>query len=120
MSTVTVPYYSGITNTGAITGSITMPATGAGFGGNTGTLTISNGGSNYTIGAGAGTYNTAIGAGASFNWKMPEEFVDAFPAFDKIQKMCDEYPGLKIAYEKFVTTYKMVKDDYESIKKDSE
>jgi hypothetical protein len=28
--------------------------------------------------------------------------------------MCDEYPGLKIAYEKFVTTYKLVKDHYDT------
>jgi len=30
--------------------------------------------------------------------------------------MCDEYPGLKIAFEKFKTTYKLVKDDYDTPK----
>lgn len=43
-----------------------------------------------------------------------EEFVDGFPDFSRIQKMCETYPGLKIAYEKFVTTYRLVKDDYDN------
>jgi len=99
-------------------------------------ITISNGGSSYyisnpgaltgTIGSGL-TYSTGsvtIASGASisiadikvsdFTWKMPEEFVDSFPDYDRVQKMCEEYPGLKIAYEKFVTTYKLVKDHYDT------
>jgi len=91
--------------------------------GGTDTITISNGGSSsYYIGSGVGSTITFTGgsgviggAGTStFNWKMPEEFVDAFPDFNKIKQMCDEYPGLKIAYEKFVTTYKLVKDHYDT------
>ena len=78
--------------------------TGAGA---TGTVTISSiGGTGYTI----NNMNTAI-----FNWKS-EEFVDCFPDFDKVKLMCERYPGLRIAYEKFVTTYKLVKDDYDSTK----
>jgi hypothetical protein len=50
---------------------------------------------------------------STFTWKAPEEFVDAFPDYDRVQKMCDQYPGLKIAYEKFATTYNIVKDDYD-------
>jgi len=83
--------------------------TGAGVTGSSGTITISgagSGASGYTI----GNINTS-----TFNWKT-EEFVDCLPDFDRIQKMCDQYPGLKIAYEKFVTTYKLVKDDYDSPK----
>jgi hypothetical protein len=87
------------------------------------TITISNGGSSsyYFGGSGSGTITftgssgVIGGAGTStFNWKLPEEFVDAFPDFNKIKQMCDEYPGLKIAYEKFVTTYKLVKDHYDT------
>jgi hypothetical protein len=76
-----------------------------------------------SIGAvgGSGTYTIGTGATVSINdvntstftWKLPEEFVDAFPDYDRVQKMCNQYPGLKIAYEKFVTTYNLVKDDYD-------
>jgi hypothetical protein len=45
-----------------------------------------------------------------------EDWVDQFPDFDKIQKMCEEYPGLKIAFEKFKTTYKLVRDHYDTPK----
>lgn len=53
---------------------------------------------------------------SAYTWTMPEEFVDSFPNYDRIQHMCEQYPGLKIAYEKFVTTYKLVKDDYDTPK----
>ena len=92
--------------------------TGTGLGGfSSDTITISNGGAvSGSIGIGTGnvTIGTISGAGTGFNWKMPEEFVDAFPDYNRIQKMCEEYPGLKIAYEKFVTTYKLVKDHYDT------
>ena len=81
--------------------------TGGGVTGSSGTITISGAGaSSYTI----GNINTS-----TFEWKT-EEFVDCLPDLDRIQKMCDQYPGLKIAYDKFVTTYKLVKDDYDSPK----
>jgi hypothetical protein len=81
--------------------------TGAGVGGLSGsTITISSGGA----GASIGSINTS-----TFNWKN-EEFVDCLPDFNRVQAMCEQYPGLKIAYEKFVTTYKLVKDDYDSPK----
>jgi hypothetical protein len=78
------------------------------------TITISGGGagSSYTIGSGAGVIAQDIST--AFTWKMPEEFVDAFPDYDKVQQMCKEYPGLKLAYEKFVTTYKLVRDHYDT------
>ena len=45
-----------------------------------------------------------------------EEFINCFPDWERVQNMCKEYPGLKIAFEKFVTTYKLVKDDYDTPK----
>jgi hypothetical protein len=90
--------------------------TGAGSGGfSADTITITGGGSGYTIG-GAGVSSITLDdlSTSTFTWKAPEEFVDAFPDFDRIKKMCETYPGLKIAYEKFATTYKLVKDDYDT------
>jgi hypothetical protein len=66
----------------------------------------------YTIGTGATVSINDVNT-SPFTWKLPEEFVDAFPDYDRVQKMCSQYPGLKIAYEKFVTTYNLVKDDYD-------
>ena len=92
------------------TGSSYYYTTGAGSGGfSTDTITISGGGSGYTIGTIDNISTT------SFNWKN-EEFVDCLPDFERVKSMCEQYPGLKIAYEKFVTTYKLVKDDYDSPK----
>jgi hypothetical protein len=53
---------------------------------------------------------------SSFTINFPEEWVNCFPDFKRIEKMCEEYPGLKIAYEKFVTTYKLVTDHYDTPK----
>jgi hypothetical protein len=82
------------------------------------TITLTGGSSTYTIsgGTGAGFIAQDITSinGSEFTWKMPEEFVDAFPDYDRIQDMCKQYPGLKIAYEKFVTTYKLIRDDYDT------
>jgi hypothetical protein len=77
------------------------------------TLTSGGGGSAYTISGGSSVILDDIST-SSFTWKMPEEFVDAFPDYVRVQQMCEEYPGLKIAYEKFVTTYKLVKDHYDT------
>jgi hypothetical protein len=86
------------------------------------TITISGSGTGYTIGSSAGTYTIATSGTvtldsintSTFNWKMPEEFVDAFPDYARIEKMCEEYPGLAIAFEKFKTVYKLVKDHYDT------
>jgi len=93
--------------------------TGAGIGGNSGTITINNGGAvSGSIGIGTGnvTISSIGGAGTGYDWnfKLPEEFVDTMPDFDRIQKMCKQYPGLKIAFEKFKTTYYLVKDHYDT------
>jgi hypothetical protein len=78
------------------------------------TITITSGGAagTYTIASGASVISQDIST--AYTWKMPEEFVDAFPDYDRVQQMCDTYPGLKLAYEKFVTTYKLVKDHYDT------
>ena len=119
--------YSTILNDGAVSGNIgiiaqeistvlsdTITLTGgtSNYSYSTGsTITISNGG--YTIGAsGAGTISSINSS--QFNWKMPEEFVDAFPDYNRIEKMCKEYPGLAIAFEKFKTVYNLVKDHYDT------
>jgi hypothetical protein len=43
-----------------------------------------------------------------------DEWRTHFPDFNKIEAMCKEYPALEKAFEKFKTTYEMVKDDYDS------
>ena len=58
---------------------------------------------------------TSIDASA-FTINLPHEWVNCFPDYKRIEKMCEEYPGLKIAYEKFVTTYKLVTDHYDTPK----
>jgi hypothetical protein len=91
--------------------------TGAGISGSSGTITISNGGTGYTIGAiGSSSTSSIGGAGTGYEWSQsfPVEWVNAFPDFDRIKEMCEQYPALKIAYEKFVTTYKLVKDHYDT------
>ena len=127
----------GISSTGFIAqdistvlpGAVTMCDTG-------GNITISNGGGNisnyyYHTGStmtissngnvGIGTISGSGSAGytignvnaSTFSWKN-QEFVDAFPDYNRIEKMCKEYPGLAIAFEKFKTVYKLVKDDYDT------
>jgi hypothetical protein len=90
--------------------------TGAGVSGSSGNITISGSGGagGFTIANGGTVTLNGIDT-STFNWKN-EEFVDCLPDFDRVKAMCEQYPGLKIAYEKFVTTYKLVKDDYDSPK----
>jgi hypothetical protein len=64
---------------------------------------------------------TQIGSIASidtsaFTITFPEEWVHSFPDIKRVEKMCEEYPGLKIAYEKFKTVYKLVADHYDTPK----
>jgi hypothetical protein len=107
-----------ITGAGSSTTASSYYYTGAGLGGGGfGTVTVASGGAGHTIlSGGAGSSATITIDSSTFNWNLQDEFVNCFPNFDRIQKMCDEYPGLKIAYEKFVTTYKLVKDDYDTPK----
>jgi hypothetical protein len=79
------------------------------------TFSIGGGGGTYTI-SGPSTINTTSINISDFKVTMPEEWVDCFPDFDRIEKMCKEYPGLKIAYEQFKTVYALVRDDYDTPK----
>jgi len=51
-----------------------------------------------------------------FSWGDAEEFVDAFPDWQRVQDMCKKYPGLEIALRNFQTVYTLVKDDYDTPK----
>lgn len=51
-----------------------------------------------------------------FNWGDAEEFVDAFPDWQRVHDMCKKYPGLEIALRNFQTVYTLVKDDYDNPK----
>ena len=90
-----------------------------------GAYTTTTGYSGLTIGTGSSyIVNSNSGAGgfagitaqdvSTFNWNLNEEFVNCLPDLNRVKKMCEQYPGLKIAYEKFVTTYKLVRDDYDT------
>lgn len=80
-------------------------------------ITISTGGpSSYSF-SGVTSINTFSSIGVNdIRIKLPEEWVDCLPDFQRIESMCKEYPGLKIAFDKFKTTYKLVKDDYDTPK----
>jgi hypothetical protein len=51
-----------------------------------------------------------------FSWGDPEEWVDSFPDWQRVQDMCKKYPGLEIALRNFRTVYTLVKDDYDNPK----
>jgi hypothetical protein len=51
-----------------------------------------------------------------FSWGDAQEFVDAFPDWQRVQDMCKKYPGLEIALRNFRTVYTLVKDDYDNPK----
>ena len=51
---------------------------------------------------------------STFTFKMPDVWVDQFPDFDRVQKMCKQYPALEIALRNFKTVYQLVKDDYDN------
>ena len=82
------------------------------------TITLTGAGaSTYTIGSAGVSSITLNDINTSeFTWKMPEEWVDSFPDYAKVQEMCDKYPAFKIAFEKFKQMYDLVEDDYEAKK----
>ena len=79
---------------------------------------------NYTIAGAQPTYSigssdistiTLNGMDASsYSFNLPQEWVDCFPDWHRVEDMCKEYPGLKIAFENFKVFYEMVKDDYDN------
>lgn len=45
---------------------------------------------------------------------VSKEFINAFPNWDKMEKMRKEYPSLDIAMKKLEEVYKMVEDDWKA------
>ena len=90
------------------------------------TISFTSGGSGYYTSATvpAFTYTTSTTTASSFCINPPDfgnisvwsntEWVDSFPSWARVEKMCKEYPGLKVAFEKFKNTYNLVKDDYDT------
>ena len=85
----------------------------------TGNTTINSiSGGTYTIGSLSASQISTISSisidTSAFN--LSEEWVNCFPDFKRIEKMCEEYPGLKIAYDQFKIVYALVRDDYDTPK----
>ena len=51
---------------------------------------------------------------SQFKFNFPEEWINAFPDWHRVNDMCEKYPGLKIAFDNFKVFYEMVKDDYDN------
>ena len=81
------------------------------------TITLSPSISTYSIGTMSPTISTvsidSINA-SSFTFNLPEEWIDSFPAWSRVEDMCKKYPGLEIAFRNFQTVYQLVKDDYDN------
>lgn len=54
----------------------------------------------------------SIDHGTDFSLNEPVEFEDKMPSVAKVEDMCEDYPGLKKAYENFKSVYKMVHQDW--------
>jgi len=73
-------------------------------------ITLSGGAPTYTITPLSPQEITIL----TSNVFQPKEWQDKFPDIKRVLDMCDQYPGLKIAYEKFKHCYEMVKEDYDN------
>jgi hypothetical protein len=72
-------------------------------------------GSTYIIGSSASPSVSTVSIESSqFTWNLPEEWVDSFPVWSRVQDMCNQYPSLEIALRNFQTVYQLVKDDYDN------
>jgi hypothetical protein len=101
-----------VTGSSGYTGSYIPPGSGLT---SSGTISISTtGGLNGTSVSGAGANSYYTGSSNPFAVHIGEEWVDKFPDWHRVMEMCKEYPGLEIAFEKFKTTYKLVKDHYDT------
>lgn len=69
---------------------------------------------NWSSGISTVSINNDVISDSSFTFNFPEEWIDAFPDWSRVQDMCDKYPGLKIAFDNFQTVYQLVKDDYDN------
>jgi hypothetical protein len=48
------------------------------------------------------------------DYKLPIMFEDIMPEMHKIKEMCELYPSLDIAFQKFKNVYNIVIDDYDN------
>jgi Ca2+-binding RTX toxin-like protein len=81
------------------------------------TITITSGAAQPVYTMGPSSYTIAGDTGYnSFNWGDPQEWIDSFPEWQRVQDMCSKYPGLEIALRNFRTVYTLVKDDYDNPK----
>lgn len=81
------------------------------------TITISGAGAQPTYYTGSSGISTITLNGidaSSYSFNLPEEWVEAFPDWHRVEDMCKKYPGLEIAFRNFQTVYKLVKDDYDN------
>jgi len=62
------------------------------------------------------TLSDTISTDDTWSFNLPVAWVDSFPDYSEVEKMCKEYPALQIAFEKFKQTYAMIEDDWESKK----
>lgn len=100
----------GLTDTITLdTSNITL-SSGSGYNYNMGTVVIGGGLSNSTI----GTISTSSISDFNIGINIPEEWVNCFPDWERVQQMCEMYPGLKIAFERLKVVYDLVKDDFDA------
>lgn len=118
--TITGVDSSTLGNYNITSGNVTISSSGSGYA-YTPTVVTSAGIASNTIAINSGAVSggIAIGGAGGYTWSIPEEWDGCFPDWKKVQDMCEQYPALKIALEKFKTTYKLVRDEYDSNNKDS-
>jgi len=97
-----------------ITGLTSSPVYSIGAVGTSGISTIGGAGGYATISTTSGTATISTFDISNLESIMNSEWKHHFPDWSRVQKMCEVYPGLKIAFEKFKTTYYLVKDDYDN------
>ena len=56
----------------------------------------------------------------TITFNEPVEFEDHMPDVSKIEDMCNDYPALAQAYEKFKTMYALVHQDWKGRQEDNE
>ena len=50
---------------------------------------------------------------------LPVDFITSMPDMKRVNEMCELYPALKLAYEKFKNCYNLCIDDFNQIKGDN-
>lgn len=90
-------------------------ATAYDIGGNTITISGAAAQPTYSLGSsGLSTITLNSVDTSSFTYDFHKEWQNCFPQWTRVQDMCEQYPGLKIAFENFKVFYEMVKDDYDN------